>query len=480
MGATTYSIARSFFNCDVLGITTIYYFPTDSDVKELSQGRMRPIIQSSPPLREIVPKDHVDSVHLKKIGRGMLYIRGLKSKMRKEAVPADFLIFDEADIIPLADREHAEHRLDHSKYKWKLELSKPSLPNMGIDQSFKESDQRFWMVKCVDNHYNCIEDNWPNIVKKRKNNEGKDVYFLGCMQCGKKLDIANGVWVPKCPDLSDRKVGFHLCQLISPRCDLRKLWEKWEKRSNIKLFYNADLGLPYVEPRFALEREQIFACCGNYDNKLSLYGDERDEKGNKLERQCVAGIDHDKQIYIVIYDVLNKQVVSITRVDDFNSIDKVLERFNVKLCVCDNMPNIMEVRKLKTRMRGHVFSCTYSDSQTGAYEWNKRLYTVAVNRTESMDESQIMLEGKLLSLPRKSREVIDFVDHAMNVIKNEVETDKGSVVWTYQKLGPDHYRHAFNYAMVAASFFKQRKRPGVIGYGEGIDIEDQYDDDDDY
>ena len=42
----------------------------------------------------------------------------------------------------------AKERLSHSNYRRIIELSNPSLPGYGIDESYLESDQRHWTLRC--------------------------------------------------------------------------------------------------------------------------------------------------------------------------------------------------------------------------------------------------------------------------------------------------------------------------------------------
>jgi phage terminase large subunit GpA-like protein len=42
----------------------------------------------------------------------------------------------------------AKERLAHSAYKRIIELSNPSLPDLGIDEAYHNSDQRHWTLKC--------------------------------------------------------------------------------------------------------------------------------------------------------------------------------------------------------------------------------------------------------------------------------------------------------------------------------------------
>jgi hypothetical protein len=53
-------------------------------------------------------------------------------------------------------------------------------------------------------------------------------------------------------------------------------------------------------------------------------------------------------------------------------------------------------------------------------------------------------------LPRESYIVREFAQHLHNVAKKlEEDEETGSKVYRYIKLGPDHFRHSFNYECMA-------------------------------
>src|SRR2546427_73379 len=75
-------------------------------------------------------------------------MRGMQSTVGMKSVPADMIVFDELDEATPDAKALARERLAHSDYKRIIELSNPSLPEYGIDESFQASDQRHWMLKC--------------------------------------------------------------------------------------------------------------------------------------------------------------------------------------------------------------------------------------------------------------------------------------------------------------------------------------------
>jgi hypothetical protein len=97
-----------------------------------------------------------------------------------------------------------------------------------------------------------------------------------------------------------------------------------------------------------------------------------------------------------------------------------------------------------------VFLNFYQDRQRGCYKWNERDLTVACNRTESLDASHNQIQQGNIVLPRESDIVREFAKHCHNVAKKlEEDEETGSKRYIYVKLGPDHFRHAFNYECMA-------------------------------
>jgi hypothetical protein len=84
-----------------------------------------------------------------------------------------------------------------------------------------------------------------------------------------------------------------------------------------------------------------------------------------------------------------------------------------------------------------------------------------------------VLPGRF-SIPRKSTEIDEYVKQMCNMAKVVHEDEEtGTREYRYRKLGLDHYRHATNYAFLAAG------RIGVFSTAEQKKkMRDAYDEDD--
>ena len=107
-------------------------------------GRPKPPKATPPPAAVTV----VSGPELKSkwVGESEDNLRQIFHKARQSA-PA-IIVFDELDETAPAAKNLARERLAHSDYKRIIELSNPSLPDYGVDESYQESDQRHWTVKC--------------------------------------------------------------------------------------------------------------------------------------------------------------------------------------------------------------------------------------------------------------------------------------------------------------------------------------------
>jgi len=135
------------------------------------------------------------------------------------------------------------------------------------------------------------------------------------------------------------------------------------------------------------------------------------------------------------------------------------------------MPDINKARNLARSHPRKVFLNFYNEHQKGAYRWSEADWTVSSNRTESLDGSngQILGNpaewngGKTIVLPKRSDMVEEFALHLHNVAKRlEEDEETGSKRYVYVKLGPDHFRHAFNYEAMARSSFADLIFPELL------------------
>jgi hypothetical protein len=131
--------------------------------------------------------------------------------------------------------------------------------------------------------------------------------------------------------------------------------------------------------------------------------------------------------------------------------------------VVDALPETRNARAFAERFRGKVYLNFYNEHQKGAYAWNERDLVVTSNRTESLDSSHNQILNADLVLPKECEITREFARHLHNTAKRLGE-DKatGAQRYVYVKLGPDHFRHAFNYECMARGIFADMLFPELL------------------
>lgn len=435
MGVSTLAIAKAFWACEKKGLNVIYFFPTTTDVRDFSRSRAKPIIIESPHFKTVISKDDIDSTEIRQIGNGLLYFRGMKSTSRMKSVPADFLIFDELDEAEPKAKELARKRIDHSLYRWILEISNPSFPDYGVNQEFKRSDQRHWVLKCPHcQEWNIVEDNFPDCLKRID----KETVILACKKCRLKLDPSRGEWVAKYPGNTQRR-GYQISQLYSSRLNMGDLLDEWETTRSKQIYYNMTLGLPYLDAKERVHKSQVIACCRDFERQTS-------------GRRCIMGVDQGDEIHVSILRLeLGKvQMIYLAIVREFEELDKLMRDFDIKRCVIDALPNKHSARNFANRFSGRVFLVYYVEDKKGIPKPDYDKKDIEVDRTESLDRSGSMIKSQQIEIYKRDHLVDEFAEHTHNLVVKEVEDEKsGKVRRLYVKLGEDHFRHAFNYGIIA-------------------------------
>ena len=168
---------------------------------------------------------------------------------------------------------------------------------------------------------------------------------------------------------------------------------------------------------------------------------------------CFMGVDQGADLHVVIGKKARQKAGKIVFLGihkDWEELDRLMKNFHVSRCVVDALPETRNARAFAERFRGKVYLNYYSEHQKGAYLWNERDLTVSCNRTESLDASHNeVMAGKII-LPKECDIVKTFAEHLHNVAKKlQEDEESGSKRYVYVKLGPDHFRHAFNYEAMA-------------------------------
>jgi hypothetical protein len=450
MGVTTKALLRALYGCRYRGYKgVLYLFPSRTDVLDFSKSRISPLIDENPDSIGKWLKD-TDSAGLKQVWNAFLYLRGMQSRVGLKSIPVDMTIFDELDEAPQSALDMAMERMSHSEHKETLMLSNPTLPDYGIDRQFQQTDQRYWLLKCQRcGEYTCLEDTFPDCLM-----EIKGRVIRACKKCQTELNPSLGEWVAKHPGIVERR-GYHFSQLFSHYVAPADILHQFRTTNNLTDFYNLKIGIAYVEAENRLSVQEVLALCGTE-------GIASQDPG-----PCFGGVDQGKDLHVVIgkrhFQKAGK-VIHLGIYKDWEELDHLMKNFRVARCVVDALPETRNARAFAERHKGKVFLNFYQEHQKGKYAWNERDLTVACNRTESLDASHGEVMNGQIILPRECEIVRDFARHLHNVAKKiEEDEQTGSRRYVYVKLGPDHFRHAYNYEVMARQY-------GASGFFGGCDL----------
>ncbi|KKN47300.1 hypothetical protein LCGC14_0664050 [marine sediment metagenome] len=454
---------------------SIYYFPKKEAVENFSKTRFGPLIADNPCIRKHLK--NTNSVNIKRVGNAFLRllgassttdIQGKKDSTAVRSEPADEAVLDEYDLFNEAIADMIPDRLLNSTLKLMVWLGTPTIPDFGIHKKFVESDQKFWMIKCLAcNEYTCITDEFPNSIsyQKKTTHESYKPYFC-CVKCKKEIRVADGEFVAKFPSRYNPKhptegiSGYHVSHFITPNCELSLVMNRHEETmldgSKMGTFYNSMLGFPYIALEDRLRQQDVFNCCGDDQMKTSS------TQGTAMAADIM------KTNRVIIAEKKKNggsKIIYMARVSGFDALYDLVERFNVRsACICLR-PYEESFRKFQARCGGRkdqygnanrvvVYGVQYPPGprQTNLLRTDDEsgIYTLA--RTEALDGSQTWIRSGKLEIPRRCEEVNIFAEECCNTAKTlETNEKTGDRVYRYRPVGSgeDHYRHCVNYLELA-------------------------------
>lgn len=299
--------------------------PTVEMGKRWSKGRLAPLIEDSPAIKEKVKdprsRDSGNTVQSKEFPGGVIVVTGANSAVGLRSMPVRYLFLDEVDAYTGdVDGEGdpvslAIQRTSTFTRRKILLVSTPTIQGLSrIEQEFEISDKRYFHVPCpFCGHFQRLI--WANI---KWNDEGKVWYE--CEKChGHILNhqktemLEQGRWIAENPN--SRVAGFHLSSLYSPVG-----WFSWEQavknflnsKDNeqlLKVWVNTTLGETWVDKGEAPDWERLFERRENYrigivpDGGLILTAGV-DVQKDRIEAEIVAWGD-DKQSWSVDYKIID-------------------------------------------------------------------------------------------------------------------------------------------------------------------------------
>ena len=429
----------------------LYLFPTRDDVTDFSKGRFNPLIIDNPASIGGYLQN-TDAANIKRIGNSMLYLRGArvskkiegikKTASQLKSIPVDGTCFDEVDEMDSEMIELALQRMGHSEIKEESYLSTPSIPDFGIDKLYDSSDQRIWLITCRHcGHETCLELEFPNCLMELS--DGKVIRI--CTKCRQEIYPCDGHWKVRFPEKSKDMVGWWISQLNSAYVNPADILKKFNNppNGNLAEVYNSMLGMAYVAAENRLTTNDIYALCSHEVMRVRHPG------------PCCMGVDVGDKLHVIVgyhpNDTLIRAIY-FARVSKFEELFDIAKRFHVDSCVIDLKPEIHKAREFQEATDFEVFLCDYQEHQRNNPAFDSKKGVVTMNRTELCDAShELVTTAGRYSIPRRNEEIEQYALEMANIAKVlEDDPETGSRTYRYRKIGPDHYRHATNYMLLAA------------------------------
>jgi hypothetical protein len=202
----------------------------------------------------------------------------------------------------------------------------------------------------------------------------------------------------------------------------------------LQRFYNGDLGLAYTAKGAKIDMELIKGCTDDYTMPSSSQG------------ICVMGADVGKMIHVIIIELLpegKKRLVAVEAVREAEDVEYLWARYNCKRGVIDALPETRIVKKLCSTLTGMFMSIYVSKVIDTA---DRKTKMIRIHRTQTLDAVKEMLFKQEILLPRNIETIPEFCDHLTSSTR---VFDEKSDSYSWIESGPDHYLHAFGYALKA-------------------------------
>lgn len=505
VGASGWGWRGAVRQADQFGDTGVYIFPTQDHVNEFGDERIEPGIEESSYLRTRIPQHFVHTKKLKRIGRGFLHLRGSNSRAGAQSVAAQFIYFDEYDLLDQTNLVHIERRISGARQIGKhpkiRRLGYPFTMNDGIDAAFSSSDQRVWHVVCgacgteqpitweenfrwkVPGYHEGESETNPrgdSSMPLRAMRPGSDAFddrkalaevWRCCRQCEASLEdtvpgkrdgpLRAGRWIKQNPESTI--VGFHAWRGMVPVTDLRALViaSRATKEGEREAFMVLDLGRPYVTGEAALTDADLARACSFGEAQVEMYaGPLATTMGVDVAGERDLNVQIDAQLPPEAPGIPNpRQTLWCGRCSTFEQVADLIQRFRVHVVAIDSNPERRMAKALRATFPGRVVLVEYAtthDAPTLKLEADDVgvPLKVRVNRTDAIDG---MMDAVRQVRQRPLRVPPPGWASQMKALVRKTELDtKGRPFRHYVTTGTegDDYAHTATYALVATELWR--------------------------
>jgi hypothetical protein len=247
-------------------------------------------------------------------------------------------------------------------------------------------------------------------------------------------------------DFPDRPIhGYRISQLFSSMVDPGEILSEYRTTRYPDRFFNLKIGIPWADLERRLDVASVLSLCSQSPLRESKRGDYHS-----------MGVDTGRELHVVILRSADedenqpRQLVHLEACHEFGELDGLLQRFSVRRCVIDGLPETHATREFAQRHRGQVFMNFFNEHQRGSPKWDSDGQIVQVNRTEALDASRAAVRERQVVLPPRSPLLDEFAAHMSSDAKVlEEDETTGIKKYRYIRTGTNHYSLAFTYAWLA-------------------------------
>ena len=432
-GWSEWAINITLWFMDMHREPALYMLQTDKQLGPFVLARIDPILDRSPYIREGFTGE-ADSVGLKIGWKQPLYFRGAKSPGSLVEFSVGMVIQDEKDQMDPEGVAASLGRLEGMKKKWRIRLSNPSIPEHGIHLDYLEGSQgeyALWCEKCQE----FVVPQWPESANRNH------PFTVMCPNYDHPLDKMKGKWI-HAVDVPHK--SYSMGHFSSPTVQPIEMLDEWDRiygdPTKMAAFHNLRLGKPWAE-----SGTQISDVSG-----LPSMG----QMVPSYDRPSVMGVDVGTLLHVVIRRTFGG-ILWTGVLSDWEELGRAMHAYNVVNCAIDVRPETTKATDFAKLFPGRVVLVEYNPNPMATEEkWGDQggipLYTGL--RTPMIDSAMSLIHTKMEGVP--SNLPGDFWEHFRAVSRQYIRRADGTVYVAYVHSKPDHYVHAFNYAVFAGRRFE--------------------------
>jgi hypothetical protein len=443
------------------GLNVGYIFPTKTDLIDFSKERVSGLVEETDYLRALYEDGEAfNAATFKQVGSSYLYLRGGWNARALKTFPADVIILDEYDEMDPKAPALARRRMNASLVRRELDISTPTIPGVGIHALYLQSDRRVYEQQHACGEWVSYDffrdvrvdgrpyDEW---VRRPAELIRASEVRLHCPSCSEPLTdderCAVGRWRAEQPEVTGLR-GYQIPWWPFPVVDLMTyaVTAISANPSDLTELYRSDLGQPYD-------------AAGSRITEMMLGQLSHDLPGGVLPvtswAETTMGVDPGARFhYRVSADDHHGRrcVLAMGSVGSWSDLDGLMDRWRVRLCVVDAMPELHAAQEFAARHQGRVLRAFYPQASAMSgqlFVVNEDKGVVQVNRTMAMDRVYANVAKGAEHWPAEihnDREVIAHMKAPVRVLALDA---RGQEQATWVHTQPDHLYHASVYDTVA-------------------------------